>query len=148
MNSIKTFLRFCAVGVLNTAIDVTVYTLLYSAGLAIVMANFISTSLGLGASYVLNSKFTFRRGFTPKRMALFLGGTLIGLWVLQPIFITMFMQLDSMLRITDVLALWLGHQAMLASALPKLGAVGVTLVWNYMWYTHVVYAGAQNKQMV
>lgn len=54
------FLKFNAVGLLNTLIDFAIFTLLTSFGLVYTLAQVISYSAGTANSFVLNKKVTFR----------------------------------------------------------------------------------------
>lgn len=54
------FLRFCIVGLGNTAVDFTAFFLLNQAGLAYLFAQVLSYSAGVVNSYILNRKWTFR----------------------------------------------------------------------------------------
>ena len=54
------FIKFNAVGLLNTLIDLGVYTLLEAVGLYYVAAQVISYLCGMANSYVCNSLWTFR----------------------------------------------------------------------------------------
>lgn len=61
MYAIKQFLKFNAVGLLNTAVDYLVFALLTQAfNLADTPAKLISYSCGILNSYVLNSAWTFK----------------------------------------------------------------------------------------
>ncbi|MDQ0058855.1 GtrA family protein [Paenibacillus harenae] len=53
------FMKFNAVGLLNTAIDMILYTLLVWLGVHFAIAQVLSYGAGMANSYVLNSKFTF-----------------------------------------------------------------------------------------
>ncbi|WP_054943008.1 GtrA family protein [Paenibacillus ihuae] len=54
------FLKFNAVGLLNTLIDFAVFTLLHSLGMINIPAQIISYSAGTANSFVWNRKVTFR----------------------------------------------------------------------------------------
>jgi len=54
------FVKFGLVGVLNTAVDFTVYTLLYWAGIPYLLAQCVSFAAGTANSYVLNRMWTFQ----------------------------------------------------------------------------------------
>ena len=53
-----TVVRFAAVGVVNTAIDVVLFWVL-NAPLGILAANFVSTSAGMTFSFLVNGRHTF-----------------------------------------------------------------------------------------
>lgn len=54
------FLKFNAVGLLNTLIDFVIFTLLHSLGMAYSLAQVISYSAGTANSFILNKKVTFK----------------------------------------------------------------------------------------
>jgi putative flippase GtrA len=54
------FLKFNAVGLVNTLIDFVVFTLLHSLGMVYGLAQVISYSAGTANSFILNKKVTFR----------------------------------------------------------------------------------------
>ncbi|MFE4713662.1 GtrA family protein [Paenibacillus sp. NPDC056722] len=54
------FLKFNAVGLLNTLIDFAVFTLLHSLGVMYGLAQVFSYSAGTANSFILNKKVTFR----------------------------------------------------------------------------------------
>jgi len=54
------FLKFNAVGLLNTLIDFAIFTLLHSLGMMSALAQVISYSAGTANSFILNKKVTFR----------------------------------------------------------------------------------------
>lgn len=140
----RAFLRFVLVGTVNTGVDVVIYTVLVATGLPVVVANLISTTCGLIVSYVLNRTFVFRDGPHPHRRArirqlvLFVVTTGFGLWVLQPLVI---LAGTAALRPLAVAGLVL-------ILVPKLAATAVTLVWNYVLYSLVVFAGARPAAVV
>jgi putative flippase GtrA len=77
--------RFAAIGILNTATDASLYVGFRTIGFNFVIANMISTSIGLILSLTLNSKFTFKESITKQIIIKFLLVTIVGLWILQPI---------------------------------------------------------------
>ncbi len=54
------FLRFCTVGLVNTAVDFSVFFLLLAAGTAHIPAQVLSYSAGLANSFIFNRRWTFR----------------------------------------------------------------------------------------
>lgn len=126
------FVRFCLVGLLNTAVDAGLFTVLHAGGTGLVLANGISTSCGLLLSLVLNARYTFGgRRITVHLIELFLVITLVGLWGLQPAIIGI---------VSGMLGWNASDGVMLHALLPKLAAISVTLVWNFVWYRRVVFA--------
>ncbi len=131
---------FCAIGVLNTAVDVTIYLVLRRANLPIVAANTISTAAALILSYSLNRKFTFKSTAKARsNIVPFLIVTLAGLWVLQPIVIHLALSVlrlpfaGSLLRQTGL------SGSSSRDLLSKLAATPATLLWNYILYSKLVF---------
>ncbi|MEV4316591.1 GtrA family protein [Actinocrispum sp. NPDC049592] len=122
-------LRFGIVGVANTAVDLITYTVLRQAGLNIILANLISTSAGMALSFTLNRNFTFRAkaGNAKTQAVLFFLVTATGLWLVQPLMISLFS------------GMFTGLTGTLAIAAPKLAGLGFNLVWNYTLYSKVVF---------
>ncbi|MYL18821.1 GtrA family protein [Halobacillus litoralis] len=73
------FLKFSAVGGLNTVVDFTVFFLLSSAGLPYMAAQLLSYSCGVANSYVWNSRFTFKAEGGMKAFVKFIGVNLFTL---------------------------------------------------------------------
>ena len=68
-NEIKKILKFGVTGVMNTAVDFVVYTVLVSVcGMGLYVSQMISYCCGMLNSYVINRKWTFdtRNGFFNK----------------------------------------------------------------------------------
>lgn len=64
------FLKFNAVGLLNTLIDFAIFTLLTSFGLVYALAQVLSYSAGTANSFILNKKVTFKDSSQGDRMQL------------------------------------------------------------------------------
>ena len=131
-------IRFAIVGGANTALDFGVLFLLTFLGLDKIPANYISTSVALIFSFFANKTFAFKQkgGNAKKQFALFLVVTLFGLWVLQP------------------LVIW-GSSSLLESSITneaimlfvaKLLATIVSLVWNYVFYSKIVFKKPVEKE--
>ncbi|KUK65588.1 MAG: GtrA-like protein [Desulfotomaculum sp. 46_80] len=60
MQTTAQFLRFCTVGLCNTAVDFTVFFLLTLTGAPYLIAQALSYSAGVANSFFLNRKWTFR----------------------------------------------------------------------------------------
>ena len=112
-------IRFLLVGGTNTAIDFGLLFILNSFGLPRVSSNTISTGVAFIFSFFANRNFTFsaNSGNIKKQMTLFIIVTLFGLWVIQPIIISL---------ISNLLV-------------GKIIATAVTLVWNYLFYSRLVF---------
>jgi putative flippase GtrA len=59
-HSIREFIRFVLVGMLNTGVDVAIFTLLIWSGAAYLAAQTVSYTCGAANSYLLNKLWTFR----------------------------------------------------------------------------------------
>ncbi|WP_166390182.1 GtrA family protein [Nocardioides ochotonae] len=112
--------RFAAVGVVNTAIDVVLFTLLHE-HLGIVLANLVSTSAGMAFSFTVNGLLVFKAGRLRWRdAARFLATTGVSMWVLQPVLIHLLLALGP-------------------APLAKLLATGITVVVNFVAYRYLVW---------
>ena len=131
MNLRKQLTTFAAIGTLNTAVDVTIYTLLIWLTAPLLLAVIISTTAGMICSYVLNRRFTFKTNRRP--IVQFICITITGLWVLQPVIIWLLIQLFG---ITSTLGL----------SMAKLAATSISLMWNFMWY-RIVFQGTKKKHL-
>lgn len=130
-NNLGTKLRFGTVGAANTAIDFGLLFVLRSLGLPIIPANIISTTAAFCFSFFANKKYTFKSSGNVKReLILFVTVTLFGLWVLQNIVI-------------QLVLLWpLGTTTIPSETnllIAKVIATLVSLIWNYMMYSRVVF---------
>lgn len=124
-------IRFGVVGVINTLIDFGfLFTLKYF-GFPIIAANTISTTIAFVASFTLNKKVVFkvRNSNLKREIALFIIVTLFGLWVLQP---TVFIIIGGVIP-PDY------SSSYLALLVSKICATCVTIVWNYVTYSRIVF---------
>ena len=142
------FLIFSAIGVFNTLFDVILYVILLNRTHSIVISNLITTSAALIGSYVLNSRFTFKaRQWTVLSFVGFVLVTLFGLWVLQTGIIygvTHFLHYtpERYWQLTG------NAEKIAKAALPKLLATAVTLVWNYVWYSKVIFHRNSRREQI
>ena len=127
----KQLTTFAAIGALNTAVDVTIYTLLIWLTVPLLLAVIISTTAGMVCSSFLNRRFTFKTNRQP--IVQFICITVTGLWVLQPVVIWLLIQL---LGITSTLGL----------SMAKLAATSISLMWNFVWY-RIVFQGTKKKHL-
>jgi putative flippase GtrA len=118
----RTVVRFLAVGVCNTAIDVVLFWMLH-APLGIVLANFVSTSAGMTFSFLVNGRHTFGASRVTLRQAvLFVASNGATMWVLQPLLIS------AVHDVADV--------PLMAA---KVVALGGSVVANFLLYRYVVW---------
>jgi putative flippase GtrA len=130
-NNLGTKLRFGTVGAANTAIDFGLLFILRSLGLPVISANIISTTAAFCFSFFANKKYTFKStgGNVKRELLLFVVVTLFGLWILQ----NAVMQL--ILLPLHATALPAETSLLIAKVLATL----VSLVWNYVMYSRVVF---------
>ena len=131
MNIHKQLTTFAAIGVLNTAVDITIYTLLIWLTVPLLLAVIMSTTTGMICSYLLNRRFIFKTDHQP--IVQFIGTTLTGLGVFQPTVIWLLVQL---LGITSTFGL----------SMAKLAATSISLMWNFVWY-RIVFRGTKKKHL-
>ena len=127
-------LRFLLVGGVNTALDFGLLLILTSLGLDKIIANYIATGVAFVFSFVFNKNYTFRvkGGDTKRQLAMFALVTLTGLWVLQPIVIV----------VADTVLQPLIDNQPIILIISKLLATTVSLVWNYVFYSRLVFRKA------
>lgn len=124
-------IRFSLVSSAATAIDFSLLLFITSFGLGTITANYISSSIAFVFSFFANKKFAFR---TPdhhiKREAvLFIIVTLTGIWLLQPLIIWKIEDMfDQSFQPTWLLVI-----------IAKVVASFVTFIWNYFFYTRLVF---------
>lgn len=121
----STKVRFGLVGVANTALDAGGFLAFAALGVPLVVANLISTSAGMALSFALNRTFTFRAGSgrVRRQAVLFFVVTMTGLWGVQ----------------AGVILLVTSLQPDIPLVLAKAAGIAVGLVWNYLFYHHVVF---------
>ena len=127
-------IRFALVGGVNTAVDFGILSILTIVlGAPIFIANVVSTSFALAVSYLLNKKAVFgdEGANNTQQILLFLVVTLSGLWLIQSaiIFVVGLALVSVFGDIEPIVLLFVG----------KLFATVASLVWNYLWYSKVVF---------
>jgi putative flippase GtrA len=124
-------LRFVAVGGFNTLVDFGLLFIFKSLGLPIITSNILSTTIAFCVSFIANKKFTFKTSGTDikREIILFIVVTLFGLWVLQTIVIILITSLLASYQLSSDLTLLIG----------KLIATVVSMVWNYVLYSRIVF---------
>ncbi|MEP9364405.1 GtrA family protein [Nocardioides sp. CN2-186] len=117
-------LRFAAVGVANTTVDVGLFWLLH-APLGITVANVVSTSAGMAFSFMANGAFVFDGARMGWRQAMrFATTTCATMWILQPVLIHVLLFVGS-------------------ATGAKLAATAVTAVVNFLVYRFFVWRTPQ-----
>ena len=124
-------IRFAIVGGANTALDFLLLFILVATGLDRIPANYISTSVAFIFSFFVNKSFTFKNkgGNVKKQFALFIAVTIFGLWVIQPIVILGVSAALAPLALNESLVLFIA----------KLVATVASLIWNYLFYSRLVF---------
>lgn len=138
--------KFGLVGAFNTLIDFSLFNLLSSfAGLSLVFANLLSTTVAMVFSFVANKQMVFekRTGSLTKQAATFFLVTAFGLYVIQNGIILLLTQvwLDPV-----HLSVWVAHgvglrndDAFVIKNSAKLIGTLASLTWNYYLYKMVVF---------
>lgn len=131
----KRFGRFALVGATSTLLDFGILFLLKSLGMPAIFANICSTTLSFLFNFTANKKYTFKTTGTNvvREMILFVVFALIGLWGLQSIVIHF--TLDPLTNI-----FWNNKNIGLITS--KLLATVVSLTWNYITYSRIVFKHA------
>jgi putative flippase GtrA len=116
--------RFAVVGLINFAIDVAVFSIaLYVLGIPLLVANTLAYSLATINSYLMNKYWTFAgrsdRNISTAEFTRFLLFNVGGLALSN---LTVFLLAEFLLPL-----------------IAKLGAVGVTFVWNYLTIRRFVF---------
>jgi putative flippase GtrA len=127
-------MRFALIGGINTAIDFLVLFILVGLGIPTLISNILSTSTALTFSFFANKKFTFKatNKITRSQVLQFLGITLTGLWIIQPVIIFTVTFTLSGLMLDPYVVLFIG----------KFIATIATLIWNYLLYKNFVFKKA------
>jgi putative flippase GtrA len=124
-------IKFGIVGVANTALDFIILFILVNLGLDKIPSNFISTGIAFIFSFFVNKSFTFKSkgGNVKKQFVVFILVTMTGLWVIQPIIIFFVSGALNAFIDSDNLVLLVA----------KLVASVASLVWNYIFYSRLVF---------
>jgi putative flippase GtrA len=125
------FLKFNAVGLLNTAVDFVVYTGLLGAGVHLLAAQTAGYGCGIVNSYLWNKYWTFRRGGVNRAgESGGSGGSLAGPG--ERARFARFVALNIGTLLLSLLVLWLAHDGIgLHPLAAKAAATAVTMVANY-----------------
>lgn len=118
-------MKFGLVGLLNTGIDLGVFTLLIMGGMSVISAQIISYSCGVLNSYIMNSQWTFREERARKNRHAPLRFIIVNL---------------AALAVSSVLL-----KVLYASSLCKLTATAVSILVNYAGSRYFVF-GTQMKK--
>lgn len=146
-------LIFLGVGVINTALDFTFYTLLtsfiFTDASSIALAGFISGTFALTCAFLTHGYITFRgSNLGRKELVKFVIFTGFGMWVLRPLLLAIFIHLETfyqwMHMITNTIGLPFSY-----SFIANTGAFGfmlvIVLTYNYYIYSHYVFTSAHTE---
>lgn len=124
-------IKFAIVGGANTALDFLLLFVFVALGLNSIVANYLSTGLAFIFSFFVNKSFTFKSkgGNVKKQFLLFMVVTLFGLWVIQPIIIAGITGLAQPFDWNSTVVLFVA----------KLIATVASLIWNYLFYSRLVF---------
>lgn len=134
--------KFGLVGVLNTAIDFAIFnTMHFGLHWSLIPSNLVSTSVAMIFSFYANRYHVFQvSGNQVLRQAvLFWLVTAVGVYGLQNgvIWLLTHPLLATSQAVVRAIG---GNQGVLLANGAKAAAVGVSLIWNYLWYREVVFA--------
>lgn len=131
--------RFGIVGSLNTLIDFGILFLLASFfGLPVLIANSVSVTVAFIFSFFANKNYTFKSKSKEglfKQMVLFTIVTLFGLLVIQGTIVYILVAVFENLGLNRELSLMIG----------KLIATLASLVWNYLFYSRLVFKNPSER---
>jgi putative flippase GtrA len=125
-------IRFGLVSSISTTIDFTILLLLTGLfHVPLIGGNFISTSISFVFSFFASKKFAFKTAdrHIAHEAAKFIIITLCGIWVIQP---TLIWLLEPIIRSFDI-------HGVLVVIIAKLIASSATFIWNYLFYTRLVF---------
>ena len=123
---IREVARFVGVGLINTGIDFSIFSIaLFVANTSLVVANTIAYCVATANSYLMNKYWTFAGGsmtvVSTNEITRFLGFNLVGLALSNIVVV-------SLAKFVPVM-------------MAKIGAIGVTFVWNYLTIRRFVFRG-------
>lgn len=138
------FIIFSCIGIFNTLFDLVLYVVIFDLTHSILIANIMATSAALIGSYILNSRITFKaKKWTAKSFVLFVVVTLVGLWGFQTELI--YLLSPAINHVPEHFWHYLGVlENSVKTLTPKVLGVGVTFMWNFVWYNKVIFKKDSN----
>jgi putative flippase GtrA len=124
--------RFVIVGGANTVIDFAFYNLFSKVfGLALPVANMVSSFIAMLFSFFMNKKWTFQSAGKNylREVGLFFTFTIIGIWVIQSGTIWL---IENTFSSVDWQNFWLKNILKAIASVPS-------LIWNYITYNKFVF---------
>jgi len=134
--------RFLCVGSFNSLVDITTLnTLVFAAHMPVWGANIISVSFGITVSYFLNHRLVFRHRHRPnyRQFLKFFLITGIGVIGVQTAIIYLTRPLFNDLVRHVLVNGSLSIQAKITLNAAKVTAILVGMVWNYLFYSRVIF---------
>lgn len=146
----RSFIRFAAVGIVNTAVDFVILNILvFGFSLNKIPANMISVSVAMLVSYALNYRIVFRNTDAKhgQKLVLFVAITMFGLFILQNLVIYLFVHTFTgpasiVSDILSKLGIELSQNFILLNT-AKILATVVTMIWNFLMYRKFVFGPAK-----
>lgn len=131
-------IKYLFVGGFNTLLDFALLFLFVALGIDKIVANYFSTGIAMVFSFFANKSFTFKNKDprAKRQFALFIIVTVAAMWIIQPIviwFTTLFLQ---PFISNDSINLFIA----------KIIATVVSLIWNYLFYSRVVFKKPAQKK--
>lgn len=125
-------IRYGLVGIANTVLDFgLLFIFVNGFGVDKIVANYFSTGIAMIFSFYANRHYAFKQteGKQQTQFVLFVVVTVVGMWVVQPLVIW------SVTNAVDSFISNLSLQLFIA----KVIATGASLVWNYVFYSRLVF---------
>lgn len=125
-------IRYGLVGIANTALDFGLLFIFVNAfGIDKIVANYFSTGIAMIFSFYANRHYAFKHheGRQQTQFVLFIVVTVIGMWVIQPLVIW---------SVTNAVDSFIANHS-LQLFIAKVIATGASLVWNYIFYSRLVF---------
>lgn len=124
--------RFAVVGLINTGIDLAVFSLcFYVLEINLILANTVAYAAGTINSYLMNKHWTFAGRGAPE---------------VSPAEFTRFVIFNFGGLALSNLAIY-GFAMFVLPILAKIGAVGITFVWNYLTIRRFVFQNSDTKEV-
>jgi putative flippase GtrA len=145
-HDIKRVGKFGLVGIFNTLIDFFFFNVLSGpAGLGLIQANIISTTIAMMFSFITNKKLVFKKhdGSAIKQALMFYAVTAFGLYVLQTGTIHLLTEVwtwpvQTAVSFANAVG-FTGHDQFVIKNFAKVCGTVLSLSWNYIMYKKVVF---------
>ena len=131
-------IRYGLVGIANTVLDFGLLFIFVNVfGIDKIVANYFSTGVAMIFSFYANRHYAFKQteGKQQTQFVLFVVVTVIGMWVIQPLVIW---------SVTSAVDSFVSNHS-LQLFIAKVIATGASLVWNYIFYSRLVFKKNANR---